>query len=144
MKKILFVCSGNTCRSPMAQGYFNSICDKSKYSSDSAGIGADESSAISNNAKEVLSQNNILLCRTSKKLTCALMEEFDYIFPVTQRHAEYIMHIYPQYANKVYIMGDDIYDPYGGDIDVYKQCFEQIKAQVNSLYGLLEKNDGQL
>ncbi len=132
MKKVLFVCTGNTCRSPMAQAYFNSVCDKENAIALSAGLFAD-GTQISHNAKQVLNENGIDFEHTSVQITQELMESADFIFGITHSHASQLISMFPQYAHKIYTLKQSIPDPYAQSTDVYRKCFEQIKYNVDAV-----------
>lgn len=143
MKRILFVCTGNTCRSPMAMAVFNNAAtvDGIDYIADSCGLYA-ESSPVSQEAKNALSDIGITLDYTSKQINEDLVKSADYIFGITRNHARSIIAMYPQYADKVYMFPEDISDPFGGNIDVYKTCLNEISDGVNEIIKkLTEKTD---
>lgn len=142
MKKVLFVCTGNTCRSPMAQALFNSIAKNSDFVADSCGIYGDGVSKITKNAKIVLAEKGIDFEHTSKKVTLELLQENDYVICMTQNHYYLLISIFPEYSDKIFIMPKDISDPYGGSLEVYRTCCNEIyNALLSILNELKEQND---
>lgn len=128
MKKVLFVCTGNTCRSPIAEALFNSMAND-EWLAFSRGIFAD-GSPISENSKAVLLENGIDMEHTSKPLTQEDVDEANVIFGLTSRHGQAILDKFPSASGKVYLMPKDIPDPYGCDIDAYRKCFDEIKTAI--------------
>ncbi len=135
MKKVLFVCTGNTCRSPMTEAYFNSVSG-GKHAAFSRGLFSD-GSPISENAKQVLLENGIETSHVSMRLTEKDIENADMIFGMTKRHGQAVLDRFPSSAGKVFSMPQDIEDPYGSDIETYRKCFEEIKASVGLIYEAL-------
>ncbi len=130
MKKVLFVCTGNTCRSPMAEAVFNSIVEKNKdFCAFSRGLFAD-GSPLSDNARAVLKENGIQFNHTSHLLTGNDIDCANIIFGMTRRHGQAVLDKFPNAAGKVFLMPSDIFDPYGADIEVYRKCFNQIKEAI--------------
>lgn len=132
MKNILFVCTGNTCRSPMAMAIFNDMAKKEglEWQSDSAGLFADGVSKISIGAFTALANNGILCDYTSKKLDNSLMEKADMVFGITENHASSIISLFPQYSDKVFAFPTDISDPYGQSVSVYESCLSEIEDGI--------------
>ena len=125
-KKILIVCGGNTCRSPMAEVILTQML-KSKgfdkqFKVNSAGYrGADGISAHTN-AKQVMKElygADLLASHTPKKLTEAMVDEADLIIVMEDDMKANLP------ANKIIVLG--ISDPYGPDIQKYRTCATEIQ-----------------
>ncbi len=139
MKKILFVCTGNTCRSPMAHAIFDSLTKDIPFvCADSAGIYGDGVSGISSNASAVLKSNGIDFTHTSTPLTEHAVKDACLVFGMTESHARHIAAMFPQYADKIFPFTVDVADPYGGDIETYTECFKQIKEGIGRIITLAE------
>jgi protein-tyrosine phosphatase len=141
--KILFVCTGNTCRSPMAAAYFSRLCKNAERDDvivRSAGTFAGNGVPASGNAVKVMRDYGIdLENHRSKVLTRELLEDTDHVFTMTEGHRLQVMSIYPQAGEKTRLLmdfydGGDVADPFGGSYDLYKDCFEQMKAALDSLF----------
>ena len=137
MKTVLFVCTGNTCRSPMAEAIFNHLFDGKNFSALSCGIYGDGVSPISTNAKMALAEMGIAHEHISTPITKDLIEKADFVIGMTANHAGNILSMFPEYSDKVYTMPKDICDPYGGSIDVYRDCRDEITECVKSIMNAL-------
>ena len=144
MKKVLFVCTGNTCRSPMAQAVFNNITKEKglDFISDSCGLCTDES-PISKNARNALLNSGIDFECYSKQINEKLVSEADYVITITQRHRQAVISLFPQFADKVFSFPFDISDPYGADLNEYTLCLQQIKTGVEAIIEELVKYDNK-
>ena len=125
MKNILFVCTGNTCRSPMAEAIFNHFAPEG-YSAFSAGIYASDGKAISDNSIAALAEIGISASHTSVKINEQLMSKYDYIVGITSEHAKILTGLYPEFAKKIYSFPREVSDPYGMDLDAYRKCRDLI------------------
>lgn len=132
--KILFVCTGNTCRSPMAEAVFNRFLSDGGRRAVSRGLFAD-GSAMSTNAEIALADIGIAdFSHISQNVDAEIMRESDIIVGITSSHAMRLTLAFPQYASKITSMPRDIPDPYGGDINEYKACLEMIKESLFEMF----------
>lgn len=135
---IVFVCTGNTCRSPVAEFVCKYLLRKmrkiSKYNVTSAGTSAYDGEQMSSLSKKVLSNNNIPYDKfLSKQLTREMEKASDFIICMTEGHK-----IRLQGLEKVYSIGDitgygDVKDPYGGTITEYEEMYEYISYAVKDV-----------
>ncbi len=153
--RVCFVCTGNTCRSPMAQAILNdlgrvpefcSMCSpellrKRRIRASSAGISAIDGMPISLNASEALKEcgikalpDNDYLNHRAKMVDISDFALNDLIVGISSRHAMTLMAHYPQFASKIISMDEDIPDPFGGDIDDYKACLFKIRACIERMF----------
>ncbi len=150
MKTILFVCTGNVCRSPMAEGIFrHAIQGRGNYRVISAGLGAMEGQPPSAHAVDAVKELDIDIAgQRSRMLTPELVSQADYIFGMTHSHVDTVMLLYPQAAEKTFLLREfddtldpfekDISDPIGGSYEVYLNCRDQIEQGIVSLLHFVE------
>ena len=138
--RLLFVCTGNTCRSPMAAGfcrkYFaaNLGCQVDElehfgYIIDSAGIAACQDAPASRDAVEVCRAHDIdLSFHQSRQLTLMDIQQSDLILTMSRYHRDSIAQSFPTALEKSFMLDEaaDIMDPIGSGIDVYRDCYRQI------------------
>lgn len=137
--QIYFICTGNTCRSPMAEAILKHK-QLNNIEVRSAGVYAQNGGAMSMNAKKVLVENGILENHRSAEIDPQYMEEADVILTMTKSHLHALLQYFPQAANKIYTLSEyvsenaqDISDPFGGNIDVYRQTFEELQQLIDAL-----------
>lgn len=134
MKKILFVCTGNTCRSPMAMALFNKMAEDKglNWQADSAGLAA-YADPINLNAVKALAKIGIdFNDYTSKRLNFELIDGSNIIAVMTDSHKAALISVGVD-ENKIIVLGGGIPDPFGGDEDVYSDCLESIKQGIEQL-----------
>ncbi len=148
-KRILFVCTGNTCRSPMAAAVYNARYAGMDSLATSAGLAAD-GSGISRNAALALAaegilseagnawQNHISHTVTETDVASAAM-----VVGITSRHAMSLIFAFPEAAGKITSLPMDIPDPYGGDEMKYGVCLAQIETALEVMFGQHDENGAE-
>jgi len=152
MKTVLFVCTGNICRSPMAEGLFrHAVAGRGDFRVVSAGLGAVDGQPPSAYAVQAMKELGIDISQQrSHMLTASLVREADYIFGMTHSHVDSVMLLYPQMAEKVFLLREfdetldpfekDISDPIGGSYDIYVNCRDQIEQGIASILRYLDQH----
>ncbi len=155
MKTVLFVCTGNVCRSPMAEGLFRrAVQGRDEYRILSAGLGAVEGQPPSDFAVKAMAELGIDISSfRSRPLTVELIKQADYIFGMTHGHVEGVIAMHPPAAEKTFLLREfdetlesfekDIPDPIGGSYQVYAACRDQIEQGIASALKFLEQAAGQ-
>lgn len=151
VQHILFVCTGNICRSPLAEGLFRRMVKgRNDFVVASAGVSAAAGYPASSNSITALGQIGIDLTRfRSQPLTEVLVEKATYIFAMTRGHLDVILTFFPEAAEKTFLLteflsgpekGSDIPDPIGQGLDVYIKCRERIKSALPSVLNFINQN----
>lgn len=142
MKQVLFVCSGNTCRSPMAQLMLENMlaCAGKPVSVESAGIMARDGMPVSHGAQSALGRRGIdASAKLSQQADGRLVDKADLILTMTASHRDALRRMFPGAADKTYTLAEytsslrDVADPYGGDDADYERCAKQIEEMLLKL-----------
>ena len=153
--RVCFVCTGNTCRSPMAEAITNaSVGDEPEKERDSVGgqthtrrvtaksrgLFASDGEPISANAVRALELAGIrpgegtdYHSHTARTLRAEELNEFDWLIAMSDRHAMELLLRFPEAAPKIVCMPVPIADPWGGDLSCYRECLAAITEGVKQL-----------
>lgn len=145
---ITFICSGNICRSPMAQGILKQIISRTRYRNDvsvhSAGILPIEPSPAAMNAIEVAQANEIDLHQhISRPVSVDIMNETNLVICMAWDHYQYLQKKFPTQKRKIILLkqwylqkslvNPSIKDPVGQNIDTFTEVFNEIQVELKRI-----------
>ena len=146
MKNVLFICTGNICRSPMAEGLLRQM-SAGRIEAASAGLGAGRGQQPSAHAVNVLKEEGIDISDIrSQPVSAHLLEKADYIFTMTRDHLDMLLLLFPEMAAKARLLRfdeaakggrADVTDPIGGTRATYESCKEDIKRAMPRVIELI-------
>lgn len=151
MKNVLFVCTGNTCRSPLAEVLFRDLTkDLADYQVGSAGVGAYSGQPASRSSAVLAKEKGLDLTKhKSRAVTVDLVENATHIFAMSRSHLAAILMNHPEAEDKVYLVseftaddslrGRDLSDPFGGDLSEYRETLEHLEKMLPSVLAYIEQ-----
>lgn len=149
--EILFVCTGNTCRSPLAEVLLQGALagmEVKNIQVASAGISVTPGSPASWGAQAVLTPPEDLSCHRSRQLDREMLARADLVLTMTAGHKDYLVSQFPDEAGKIFTLGEyawgkeiDIVDPFGGSKKDYLRARAEIKEAVQKIAIKLAKKD---
>ncbi len=150
IKNVLFVCTGNICRSPFAQGLLNKLVEQKGLEgvkADSAGLLALPDNEATHLAQQVASEYGVDLTQhVAKPVSAGLVDWSDLILAMERSHADALMAAFPEAARKVLLLRHfgrygsrrrGISDPYGLEYEAYRFCFLDIHDAISGLVEFL-------
>ncbi len=145
MRRVLFVCTGNTCRSPMAEAIFNRIVRERGLKgirASSAGTSAVPGMSATMQAVTVAQKHGLDIRRhRSRPLTPEIVDEADLILTMTGCH----WYDATELADREKVSkltsvggggddGDDILDPFGGSLEVYEEVYRELESEITRAF----------
>jgi RpiB/LacA/LacB family sugar-phosphate isomerase len=153
MKTILFLCTGNVCRSPMAEGLFrHAVKGRGEFRILSAGIGAVDGQPPTDHSVRAMRDIGIDIShQRSRALTAELVKSADLILGMTHSHTDTVALLYPKAAEKTFLLREfdetleayekDISDPIGSPFYTYVECRDQIEQGIVTLLKFMEQHN---
>ncbi|MCL2061089.1 MAG: low molecular weight protein arginine phosphatase [Firmicutes bacterium] len=129
---VVFVCTGNTCRSPVAERLFKQQVKKhknaGKYRILSAGLCANSGAPMSDFSQSVLAEAGVAHTgHKARRLSEKLIKSADFLICMTEGHKQALSHcVKPVYTVAEITGGSEVGDPYGGSIEDYRRMFDYL------------------
>ena len=152
MVRVVFVCTGNICRSPMAEALLREKWKQQGYDGlvvSSMGIHGLENQEASQFAQDIFKENNLDLSEhRSRKLNIPELESADLIFSMEKVQKEFLKLFFPKFDDKSYLLGawpeketrkSDIKDPMGSPLKTYKQVFKVINEHIDRIIPIIQE-----
>ncbi len=147
MKNVLFICTGNTCRSPMAEALLRHYAPDVEVKS--AGLYAADGQEVNEKTLAVLEEKGIRLNHAARSINAELMEWADLVLTMTAGHRSMLLLAYPESHEKIATLKEytakqkaeeanpDIADPFGANLATYQTTYEELKKHIQLLVSKL-------
>ncbi len=141
MPSILIVCTGNICRSPIAEAYLRHRLAQEPIPGEweiiSAGTWAQDGLPASESGVAVMRERGLDMSRhRSRNVDAALLAKVDLVLTMTASHAEVLRAEFPSAATKIFRLTEmagppyDVRDPYGGSLNDYRRTADELERQI--------------
>ncbi|MDI6774592.1 MAG: low molecular weight protein arginine phosphatase [Verrucomicrobiota bacterium] len=151
-KQLLFVCSGNVCRSPIAEHLLRArLGPRSEWTVASAGLSAWTGMPASQSAIDALRERGIdMTGHRSRALDRERIDASSVIVVMTNSHRDQIRRLYPEAVERVFLLrsfdpaaeDEDLEDPIGGSPEQYRRVRDQIEAALPDLIAFAGRLEG--
>lgn len=139
MKKIMFICSGNTCRSPLAEGLFKKYLKENNITDidvGSAGVGAFAGDGVSINSILVANNRGVdISSHRARNINPEHILTTDLFFCMSDSHKQ----VLSRHCNEEKIVVLNVADPYGRPIEAYEECAKQLESQFPAILERIQK-----
>ncbi len=133
IRSVLFVCAGNTCRSPMAEAVARALLDSGVHI-ESAGISADDGASAATDAIRAMLERGVdISSHRSRSVSALNLLDFDLVVALTPSIAQALRHLG---ADESKLAALDIRDPYGKGLEVYRATVLTIESDLRNLFGV--------
>lgn len=151
MRKILFICTANICRSPMAEAIFNALAEDAKLAvrAESAGVAALEGEPTAPKASEALEEVGIYAeARRARQVSEPMLEEADLVLAMNPRHVAALRRLSEDSSHKIYTLPEyakgtpseeAISDPYGLPMSAFRTCVRRLFENLDQVVNRLER-----
>jgi len=155
-KHVLFVCTGNTCRSPMAEGLLRkATAGRADFSVGSAGVAASKGSSASQETRAILKKRGATIDEfVSRPVTTDILKAATHIFTMTESHLAVLEARFPEYSDKFFIVrefsgisdkrqGIDVPDPIGMGAAAYEEVAKVLDAAIPAIIAYVGSGVGK-
>jgi protein-tyrosine phosphatase len=150
IKHIVFICTGNICRSPMAEAILRQRCQEQGHSDlvvSSMGIHGLTDSPAFDLAQEVCEENGVdMSSHSARAVLGEELQEADLILCMETVHSKFLQTFFPWHRSKIFLLGawpkekarkSAIKDPMGGSIEDFRRTFNIIQDHIDRILPLL-------
>jgi protein-tyrosine-phosphatase len=150
-KHVLFVCTGNTCRSPMAEALLrHAVSGRDDFFVSSAGVAASKSTSASPETLAVLKKRGVALDGfKSRPVSASVLSAASHVFAMTEGHLAALEARFPEHADKFFLLrefsgitdkrnGIDVPDPIGMGLPAYEEVAKVFEAAIPSIIAYVD------